>query len=50
VHVNLLEPVQVDDPDDPVWVVGTMTLETVMTDDGLAAYRIGGAVTTRYEY
>lgn len=50
VHVNLLEPVQVDDPDDPVWVVGTMTLETVMTDDGLAAYRIGGAVTTPYEY
>jgi hypothetical protein len=50
VHVNLLEPVKVHHPNDPVWVVGTMTLDTVMTDDGPAAYRIGDAVTTRYEY
>ena len=50
VLVRLLEPVQIEDPDDPVWVVGTMTLDTVMTDDGLSAYRIAAAVTTPYEY
>lgn len=50
VHVSLLKPVRVEDPQEPVWVVGTMTLDTVATDDGLAAYRIVEAVTTRYEY
>jgi hypothetical protein len=50
VHVKLLEPVQVDDPDNPIWVVGTMTLDTVTTDNGPAAYRIVEAVSTEYEY
>lgn len=50
VYVNLLEPVLVDDPESPVWVVGTITLDTIMTDDGLSAYRIVDALTTSYEY
>ena len=50
VHITLLEPVQVDDPENPIWVVGTITLDTVITDDGPAAYRIAEAVTTEYEY
>ena len=50
VYVNLLEPVLVEDPENPVWVVGTITLDNIMTDDGLSAYRIFEAVTTNYEY
>ncbi|MEE4216823.1 MAG: DUF3299 domain-containing protein [Xanthomonadales bacterium] len=50
VYVNLLESVLVDDPESPVWVVGTITLDNIMTDDGLSAYRIVDAVTTTYEY
>lgn len=50
VYVNLLEPVLVEDPESPVWVVGTITLDDIMTDDGLSAYRIVEAVTTNYEY
>ena len=50
VYVNLLEPVLVEDPESPVWVVGTITVDNIMTDDGLSAYRILDAVTTNYEY
>lgn len=50
VYVNLLEPVLVDNPESPVWVVGTITLDNIMTDDGLAAYRLVDAVTTDYKY
>ena len=50
VYVNLLKPVLVEDPESPVWVVGTITLDNIMTDDGLSAYRIVEAVTTNYEY
>jgi hypothetical protein len=50
VYVYLLEPVEVENPFTPVWVVGTITLEPVMTDEGPAAYRIADAVTTEYEY
>jgi len=50
VYVNLLEPVLVKDPESPVWVVGTITLDNIMTDDGLAAYRIVDAVSTNYAY
>ena len=50
VHVTLVEPLQVKDPKSPIWVVGTITLDTVATDDGPAAYRIIEAVTTRYDY
>jgi hypothetical protein len=50
VYVYLLEPVAVENPFAPIWVVGTITLEPVMTDEGPAAYRIVDAVTTEYEY
>lgn len=50
VYVYLLEPLQVENPLAPVWVVGTLTLEPVMTDEGPAAYRVADAVTAEYEY
>ena len=50
VYVTLYEPVKVDKPLDPIWVVGTMTLDAVYTDEGMAAYSIVEAVTTDYRY
>ncbi len=50
VYVYALEPVVVENPFEPVWVVGSMSTEAVMTDEGPAAYRIVDAVTTEYKY
>ena len=50
VYVYTHEPVEVDNPMAPLWVVGTIKLEPVLTDEGPAAYRIVDAVTTDYEY
>ena len=50
VYVDLLSPLQVDHLANPLWVVGTLTVEPVMTDDGPAGYRIVDALTTEYEY
>lgn len=50
VYVYALEPVEVDQPFEPIWVVGAMSIEPVMTDEGPAAYRMNEAVTTEYEY
>ena len=50
VYVYALEPVTVEHPFDPIWIVGTISLEPVMTDEGPAAYRMVEAVTTEYEY
>lgn len=50
VYVSTLEAVVVEQPFEPIWIVGAMSLEPVMTDEGPAAYRMVGAVTTRYEY
>lgn len=50
VYVYVLEPVVVEDPFAPVWIVGTLTLEPVMTGEGPAAYRMVDAVTTDYEF
>ncbi len=50
VYVSLLEPLQVENPLQPVWVIGTMTLNSVFTDEGPAAYSIQQAVTAEYEY
>ena len=50
VYVYALEPVFVEKPFDPIWVIGTVSLEAVMTDEGPAAYRMVEAVTTEYEY
>jgi hypothetical protein len=50
VYVYALEPVVVEQPLEPLWIVGTLSLEQVMTDEGPAAYRMIDAVTTRYEH
>jgi hypothetical protein len=50
VYVYALEPVVVEKPFEPIWIVGTLSLEPVMTDEGPAAYRMVEAVTTQYEY
>ena len=50
VYVYLEEPLQVENPFDPLWVVGTISQEAVMTDEGPAAYRFIGATTTHYDY
>lgn len=50
VYVFTLEPVVVDEPFEPIWIVGALSLESVMTDEGPAAYRMVEAVTTPYEY
>lgn len=50
VYVLLMEPVSVEKPFDPIWVVGTLFTNTVVTDEGPAAYTISNAVITDYEY
>ena len=50
VHVSLLEPVIVDKPLAPIWVIGTITVDAVLTEEGPAAYSIGDAVMTEYKY
>lgn len=50
VYVSPLAPLSVDKPFDPIWVVGTLTIDTVPTDEGPAAYRIVDAVITEYTY
>lgn len=50
VYVYTLEPVVVEQPFEPIWIIGTLSLESVMTDEGPAAYRMVEAVTTQYEY
>ena len=50
VYVKLLEPLSVENPLNPLWVIGTMTVQSVFTDDGPVAYRIADAATTEYEY
>ena len=50
VYVYPLEPLRVEEPFEPIWIVGTLALDPVMTDEGPAAYRMVDAVTTAYEY
>ncbi|WP_460804625.1 DUF3299 domain-containing protein [Microbulbifer agarilyticus] len=50
VYVQPLEPLVVEQPFEPIWIVGTMSLEPKMTDEGPVAYQMTDAVTTEYEY
>ena len=50
VYVTLAEPLAVENPFDPIWVEGTLTLETVATDEGPAGYSMNNATAERYEY
>jgi hypothetical protein len=49
VYVVALEPVVVEQPFAPIWIVGTLSLAPTMTDEGPAAYRMVDSVTTHYE-
>ena len=50
VYVTLAQPLTVENPFEPVWVTGTLTLETVATDEGPAGYSMNSAAAERYEY
>ena len=50
VYVSLLEPMQVDNPMAPLWVVGTLSLKPVFTQEGMAAYSVGDGLATEYQY
>ena len=50
VYVYPLEPIVVTNRFEPIWIVGSMSLEPVMADSGPVAYRMVDAVTTPYEY
>lgn len=50
VYVSLLQPAVVDNPLEPIWVVGTLSVATTVTEEGPAAYLIADAVITEYEY
>ena len=50
VYVSLLEPMEIENPMQPLWVIGTMSLEAVFTEDGMAAYSVADGVATEYEY
>ena len=48
VYVKPLEPVMVEQPFEPIWIVGALSLEPVMTDEGPTVYRMVEAVMTPY--
>ncbi|WP_170287463.1 DUF3299 domain-containing protein [Halioglobus maricola] len=50
IYIKLLEPLEVENPLAPLWVVGTMTLHSTFTDEGHAAYGIHDAITAEYTY
>lgn len=50
VFVSLLEPTLVDNPLKPIWVVGTLSVDTTVTEEGPAAYRIADAVISPYNH
>ncbi len=50
VYVRAIDPVIVEQPFEPIWIVGTLSLQPMMTEEGPAAYRMNDAVITRYEY
>ena len=50
VYVYALEPVVVEKPFEPLWVIGTLSGEPVMTDEGPAGYRQVEATIAAYEY
>ncbi len=50
VYVYALEPVVVENPFEPIWIVGALSLDPVMADSGPVAYSMASAVTTPYEF
>ena len=50
VYVILAEPTLIENPFSPLWVSGTIELETSLTDEGPAGYKLTGASLKPYEY
>jgi hypothetical protein len=50
VYVTLAEPLTVENPFDPIWVKGTITLQTISTDEGPAGYSMVDALAEDYAY
>ena len=50
VYVVLDKPAAIDSPFDPIWVTGTISLQTVVTDEGPAGYKITSAEIRNYDY
>lgn len=50
VYVSLLQPTVVDNPLRPIWVVGTLSIDTTVTEEGPAAYRIADGFITEYTF
>ena len=50
VYVVLGKPALIDSPFKPLWVTGTISLHTVVTDEGPAGYKITGAKIQKYDY
>ena len=50
VYVVLDKPAAIDSPFDPLWVTGTISLLTVVTDEGPAGYKITSAEIRNYDY
>lgn len=50
VYVVLEKPAMIDSPFEPIWVTGTISLQTVVTDEGPAGYKITSAEIQKYDY
>jgi len=48
VYVSLVEGLLVENPFQPVWVMGTLSTDTMLTDEGPAGYKISGAEVAPY--
>lgn len=50
VYVSLAKPLTVENPFQPLWVMGEIVLESVETDEGPSGYKIINAATAEYVY
>jgi hypothetical protein len=50
VYVSLAEPLVVEQPFEPLWVMGLMQVATTFTEEGPAGYAISAARTALYSY
>ena len=50
VYVVLDRPVEIENPFEPLWVTGIISLQTVVTDEGPSGYKIINAEVQEYVY
>lgn len=50
IYVTLAKPLTVENPFEPIWVTGTINLDTVATDEGPAGYSMVNAKADHYDY